>query len=198
LNNTRKYTKQELIEGIARSDSNIIKQIYSENFRTIRHMVVSNSGNEYDAKDVFQEVLVILYRKTRDKNFELTCSLNTFLYSIARIFWLNELKNRKRSCEFIDMEDQFVNLDQSVTEIIERNDRLRLYREKFEELSEDCKKILRMFLNNIPIKEITKIMRYSSDQHTKNRRFRCKKSLIDRIRNNSKFNELGHEENKNN
>jgi hypothetical protein len=95
----------------------------------------------------------------------------------------------------LETDEVFLNTDRSIIDLIELNERLQLYRNKFEELSDDCKKVLRMFLNNVPIREITLAMGYSSDQHTKNRRFRCKKSLIHRIVNSSTYKELGYEKN---
>jgi RNA polymerase sigma factor (sigma-70 family) len=186
---------QELLQGVAQSDTKIISFIYQDNFRTIRHLVVSNNGYESDAEDVFQETLVVLFSKVRKEELTLTCSLNTYLYSIARNIWIKELSKRKRKPESIDSEEVFLNTDQSIIDSIELNERMRLYRNKFEELSDDCKKVLRMFLNNVPIREITLSMGYSSDQHTKNRRFRCKKSLIHRIVNSSTYKELGYEKN---
>lgn len=191
----RKYSDSEIINGIERNDSAILEYLYNDCFRTIRYLVISNSGSEEDAKDVFQESLVVLYRKIKETKLELSSSLVTFVYSIARLIWLKELHNRsKRGIELKDTLDELIHQDQGIIDIIERNERLRLYREKFEELSEDCKRILQMFMNNISIKDITGIMGYSSEQHTKNRRFRCKKSLIHRIRNSGNFKELGNEE----
>jgi len=195
LTTETKYTTQDILRGVALSDNKIINHLYSVNFRTIRHLVVSNNGNESDAQDVFQETLVVLFSKVRREELELTCSLSTYLYSIARNIWIKELSKRKRKPESLENDELFVNTDHSIIDIIELNERLLLYRDKFEELSDDCKKVLRMFLNNVPIKEITSLMGYSSDQHTKNRRFRCKKSLIQRIVNSSTYKELGYEKN---
>jgi len=188
----RKYSTREFLDGICRSDTSVLKSLYKEYYPGIRHLVLLNSGDEDDAKDIFQETLVILYRKLKDPAFKLTSSLGTYLYSVGRFIWLNELDHRKKYVEIEDESETMISDEKEVIELIERNERLRLYREKFEELSDDCKRVLRMFLNNVPIREITKAMGYNSDQHTKNRRFRCKKSLIHKIQECSKFKELGH------
>ncbi len=86
--------------------------------------------------------------------------------------------------------------DLEIQDAIERKERLQFFREKFDELSEDCKQILNMFLNKIPISDITKMMGYASDQHTKNRRLRCKMSLINKIKSSEYFNELSDGKNK--
>lgn len=192
-----KYSIDELLKGIANSDANVLNFFYKENFKHISHLVVSNNGNYEDARDIFQESLVVLFRKVREKDFKLTSSLRTFIYSIARLMWLKELSSRKRKKEFIESTITYTGEELEVFDVINRNEKIKLYREKFEELSDDCKKVLRMFLNNVPIKDITGIMGYSSDQHTKNRRFRCKKSLISKIRISRKYKELRNEGNEN-
>lgn len=194
MSDSRKYSPEEIIDGILSDNTIILDQFYRENFYQIRHLIITNSGNEDDARDIFQEAMVVFYRKLKTDNILLSCSLSTYLYSIARLLWLKELHRRKKSrVDLSDTLDDFNYQDKELPEIIARNERLKLYREKFEQLSEDCKTVLRMFLNNIPIREITKFMGYSTDQHTKNRRYRCKKSLIKSIRNSEKFKELGHE-----
>jgi RNA polymerase sigma factor (sigma-70 family) len=194
LSDSRKYSQDEIIEGIIANDTVILNQFYKENFLLIRHLIVTNSGSEEDAKDVFQEALVILYRKLKTENIVFTSSLSTYLYSVARLIWLKDLQRKsKLHVDFSDTLDEFMQHDKNIPDIIERNERLKLFREQFEQLSEDCKTILRMFLNNIPIREITLSMGYSSDQHTKNRRYRCKKTLINKIRSNAKYKELGNE-----
>jgi len=191
LKPVRKYSDQELLEGIIDGDPQVLKLIYTENFPGIRHYVFLNSGNEDDAKDIFQESLILLYNKIKSPDFILSSSLGTYLYSICRFVWLKELSSRKKYV-IIENEDlSIISDEKEIIEILERNERLSLYREKYKELSDDCKRVLKMFLNNIPTKEITQAMGYRSDQHTKNRRFRCKKSLINKIQECDKFKELG-------
>jgi len=196
LHNREQYSLDELLKGIANSDAKVLNYLYKENYKLVRHFVVSNNGNEEDARDIFQESLVVLFRKVREKEFKLTSSLSTFIYSIARLMWLKELSIRKKRSESMDSDNIYSSQELEVIDLIDYNEKLKLFREKFEELSEDCKKVLRMFLNNISIKEITQTMGYSSDQHTKNRRFRCKKSLVEKIRKSRKYKELRNEKNK--
>jgi RNA polymerase sigma factor (sigma-70 family) len=194
LSDSRKYSPEEIIEGILANNTLILNQFYKENFLLIRHLIITNSGSEDDAKDVFQEAMVVLYRKLKTENIVITSSLSTYLYSVARLVWLKELHRKsKNRVDFSDTLDEFMQHDRELPDIIERNERLKLYRENFEQLSEDCKTILHMFLNNIPVREITLSMGYSKDQHTKNRRYRCKKTLINKIRKSDKFKELGNE-----
>jgi RNA polymerase sigma factor (sigma-70 family) len=190
LNGKNKYTEQELLEGLISQRNDVLQSIYSLYFKTVRRLIFLNNGREEDAKDIFQETLVIIYRKLQKDKTTLNCSLKTYIYSVARLLWLKELENKRNRNINLEECDQFVDIEDNDYELVGVNERLKLYHEQFEQLSNDCKKILKLFLNNISIAEITKIMGYSSVQHTKNRRYRCKKSLIERIRNNPKYAEL--------
>ncbi|MBN2348878.1 MAG: sigma-70 family RNA polymerase sigma factor [Bacteroidales bacterium] len=193
MNKQIKFTEKELVNGILNGQNDVLQLVYDRSFKSVRHLVISNSGKEVDAEDIFQEAFVVLFNKLRDKNFKLTCSLNTYLYSVSRLLWLKELESRKNRKTNLSECDEFVNLSDDLYKLAFKNERLNLYREIFEELSEDCKKVLQLFLNDVPITEITKIMGFSSDQHTKNRRYRCKKSLINKIRSSKEYKELKNE-----
>jgi RNA polymerase sigma factor (sigma-70 family) len=186
------YSDDNLIHGIRQKDNAVFEYIIRQNFRPIKQYVLLNNGSEADASDIFQEALIIIYRKVKEPDFKLTSSLGTFLYSIAKLLWLKELSKKNRTVSITDEMESFIDTDANVAELITRNERINLYREKYDELSDDCKKVLQMFLMKIPISEITSIMGYSSEQHTRNRRYRCKESLIKRIRESKIYNELGY------
>jgi len=167
--------------------------IYRKCYRPVRHLVIVNSGSEEDAQDIFQESLIILYKKLKYNNLKLRCSINTFLFSIARLLWLKELKLRDGKFDDSRDCDTYKDEESDIIEIYEQNERLSFYRKIFEQLSNDCKKVLMMFMKSYSVSEITKIMGYNSEQHTKNRRYRCKKSLINKILQNPKYYELKNE-----
>jgi RNA polymerase sigma factor (sigma-70 family) len=184
------YKEKELIDGIVSENDNVLLYIYKNSYRPVRHLITANSGNEEDARDIFQEALIILYKKLKSDNLKLHCSISTFIYSIAKLLWLKELKIRGKEVKGYNDYDDYADESSNIVKIFEYNERLSFYRRIFEQLSEDCKKILKMFMKNFTISEVTKIMGYSSEQHTKNRRYRCKKALVNRIIKNPEYYEL--------
>jgi len=187
------YSEKELVRGIINENNDVILYIYNNSFRPVRHMITRNSGSEEDARDIFQDSLIILYKKLKARNLKLKCSVSTFIYSIARLLWLKELKTRGAVTKRIDDYDGWADEENNIARIYEENERLKFYRRIFDQLSEDCRKILKMVMNSYTIAEITSIMGYSSEQHTKNRRYRCKKALVNRIIQNPEYNELKNE-----
>jgi RNA polymerase sigma factor (sigma-70 family) len=177
-----KYSDDELLNGLVTRDEKILREYYELYYQSIRRFVTANHGNDEDARDLFQDALVVLYQKVRKDHLELRCSLGTYLYSVSRYLWLKELGRKKWLIRnAVDHED-FIDADSDIDQISEYNERLVLYRSYFEKLTEDCKKVLRLFIEGHSITEITLMMGYSSIQHTRNRRYRCKASLIKSIR----------------
>ncbi len=189
------YTNEELIKGVYNKDSQVLEHIIHKAYPTVKRMVLSNSGNKLDADEVFQEALIVLFRKIREGDFTLKSSVTTYLFSVAKHKWLHELRRLKPTEDIsfaYEVEDE---LEADTNYLIFKNERLKLFREKFDELSKDCKKVLRMFLMKVPLAEITKIMGYSSEQVARNRRFKCKEALVKSIQQTDKFKELSYENN---
>jgi RNA polymerase sigma factor (sigma-70 family) len=177
-----KYSDEELLNGLVTRNEKVLREYYTLFYPSIRRFIVSNNGNEEDARDLFQDALLVLFQKVRGQQFELTCSLGTYLYSVSRYLWLKELGKRKKIAHRVVDPEDFVDADTDIGRLSEFNERMRLYRIHFEKLSSDCRKVLSLFMEGHTIAEITLIMGYRSEQHTRNRRYRCKTSLIDSIR----------------
>lgn len=62
----------------------------------VERMVRNHGGTRADAKDLFQDALIILLGKAKDEAFVLTCSIGTYLYAICRNRWQEELRRRGR------------------------------------------------------------------------------------------------------
>ena len=193
-----KFSDKELFQGLIAQDERVLKEYYVLYFQIVRRYVLSNSGSEEDARDLFQDALMVLFQKSRSKGFVLTCSLGTFVYSISRRLWLKELtRRRKVSHESLDHED-FVDLDSDIEVISDRNERMVFYKICFGQLSEACRKVLALFAEGCSIAEITVLMGYTSEQYTRNRRYRCKQYLIDQVKQKLDLNEVRYGNNQTN
>ena len=88
--------EKALLEGLAASDKRAIETIYRENFNMVQSLVINNNGSADDAKDVFQEAMIVLYEKARSGTFELNCLIKTYIYSVCRRLWLKRLQQLDR------------------------------------------------------------------------------------------------------
>jgi len=187
------YTDEEIIKGIQSQNNDVLLYVYRKNLRSVQHYVVKNSGTDKDAEDIFQDALMLIYHKIREGALELTSSFSTYLFSIAKFYWLKHLDQRERRKTDYEECDKFINQTDGLLEDIIKAERRTVFIKHFNDLTTDCQKIIRLFLKGLMISEITKLMGFNSEQHTKNRRFRCKKNLIEKILQDPYFKELTNE-----
>lgn len=143
-------------------------------FPVVKKLILKNNGSTQDAEDIYQEALVILIRKIQDVNFTLTSSLNTYLYSVCRYLWSDELK--KRSKTFKVNEDGNLNQlkSEDFTEHIKEEFEYKQAEKAFNLLGEKCKELLQLFyFNKLSMKIITDKLKFSSEKVTKNQKYRC-------------------------
>lgn len=182
------YTDSAIIDGLKNRDNGIIRYIYKEYYPTIKFLITTNSGTETDAEDVFQDALVVLYRKIARENLVLTSSFKTFLYSICRNLWLQRLDRRVFSNEFLEMENLSEMQDElHLEQPEEEQEKYRLFQQHFLNLSQDCQKVLKLFMRKISLKEIADVMGFKTEKYAKTRKFMCKEKLKNSIINDPYF-----------
>ena len=187
------YTVEAIIEGLKTSDNNVLEYVYKKYFPIVRFFVIKNSGTDEDAKDVFQESLILIYKRLKDESLDLTCSFKTYLYSVCRIQWLRQLEKKKVRNEVVTDNQVFVQLDEDIEELVAEQEQFRIYQKHFQLLHKDCQEILRLFLKKVPLKEIAQKMNIKSDKYLKKRKYACKEALIKRIQNDPDYKRIRNE-----
>ena len=92
-NQTR--SDHELIEGLMKEGAQeTIRYLYRHHYESLSWFVVQNGGSSEDAQDVFQEVMVAFVNLVRQGKFRGESIIKTFLLSMNRNTWFNELKKR--------------------------------------------------------------------------------------------------------
>ncbi len=182
------YSDEAIIEGLRLRSDYIIKYIYQELFPMILFLVTKNNGSEEDAEDVFQDSLIIVFKKIKANEFDLSCSFRTYLYSVSRNLWLQKLSKRKQfSREFSDVETYITMTDYALSEKNQDElEKFRLYQQHFLTLNDDCQKVLLLFLKKVSLKDIAVEMGYKTEKYAKTRKYLCKEELKKRIINDPK------------
>ena len=182
-----RFSEQEIIDGIRRRDNRVLSYIYKSYYSAILNLVLTNSGSEDDAKDIFQETLIVVFKHIREKDdFSLTSRFQTYLYSIARLLWLKAIrvkkadqKNLNESHPYIDFEPPKPFNDQDI--------RYTMYQRAFVTIPEDCQQILRLTVDGVSQKEIAEKLGFRSENYIKKRKHFCKQYLINKIKEDPEF-----------
>ena len=180
---------QQLLKGIRDADRNAVIRIYDLILPSVIHWVKENNGTEADARDIFQEALIALFRKVESGDFQLTCTLKSFIRIMCRNLWLTRIRNNKKF-EVSEPEDiERVDLDQDLVGKLERSEKEQLFYKHFDLLGEQCRKIMMWFFDKITLSEIAKRLD-TSENYIKKRKFICKEKLVKAIQNDPSFLEL--------
>ena len=174
--------------AIRENDRLQIKALYLEVLPSITNLVQQNNGTEEDAKDVLQDGLMVLFEKVQQKDFQLTSSIKTYLYSTCRFIWLRKLKKNQRML-FTNEAGEGLIEDKDVEEVLIREERQALFKLHLEKLSNECRSVLKYFFKGIKLKEIANQMGYT-EQTAKSKKYTCQKSLVKNIQQDKRYAEL--------
>ena len=72
-----------LLNGLAAGEKSAVEAIYLENYLIIQAFILNNNGSIDDARDIFQEAMVVLFDRSKDASFDLKCLIKTYLYSVC-------------------------------------------------------------------------------------------------------------------
>ena len=160
-----------------------MEYIYKHYFRIIKRFVLENSGNIEDAKDIFQEAIFVIYDKIQKNELKLECSLKTYLYSVSRNMWHEQLRYKKKMItQFKDFEN-YIDFDTDFEILNKEILADYLFHKHLLSLTENCQKIIRFLLNKVSSKEISRIMGFKSEHYANKRKYQCKQNLFNRIKN---------------
>jgi RNA polymerase sigma factor (sigma-70 family) len=169
----RFQSDEELISGIINEDEEALKVLYKGHYPSILHFVKLNNGSEDDAKDVFQEALIIFYEKVKDGTLELNCAVKTFVYSVCRRIWLKKLSEKKRfSDKLIDPESFIEENDPALAD--ENEKKFSIMSESLGQIGEPCKTLIEDFyVRRMSMSEITEKFGYTNADNAKTQKYKC-------------------------
>lgn len=165
---------QEIIELIKQEKTDrAIKKVYSY-FPVVKKFVLHNSGSKEEAEDVFQDALIIFIKKVKEDNFVLTSAINTYLFSVCRFIWMEELRRKhKQMNESSAMAFEYYQ-NQELEDDIKADSMQKLAQQAVQSIGEKCQQILIMFYyKKISMKNIATALNFASEKVAKNQKYRC-------------------------
>ncbi len=180
----------DYIKGLLTNDRKVIQEIYDKTYPGIVSLVKKNSGVEDDAWDMFQEGLILILKKVREPNFNLSSSFFSFFYGICYNLWRNELQKKRRT-EVTLVDDNKYIVDDNIEDTMHKASQLSLYKEKFLGLGARCQELLKLHLEKrLKLKEIAKTMGYANENVVKQQKHKCQQQLILKIKADMRYKEL--------
>jgi RNA polymerase sigma factor (sigma-70 family) len=166
--------EKALLQGLARSDKKAIETIYRENYNMIQSLIINNSGSADDARDVFQEAMIVLYERVRSGSFELNCLIKTYVYSVSRRLWLKRLQQMNHYSQVTDNLQETVPVEDEIEENERINNEFQAMAKAINSLGEPCKSLLEAYyLEKKNMQEIALSFGYTNADNAKNQKYKC-------------------------
>jgi len=171
-------TDNEAILGILNNSESMLKRIYIAYFPMVLQLIISNNGNEDEAKDIYQEAIIVLYNKVKSGNFELSSKLKTYIYSICRRLWLKRLSQMSRYGGDIHDFQEYLPVDEDLVSHEERDIQFSKMEGALSELGEPCRTIIEDFyIKNRSMQEICEKFGYTNADNAKTQKYKCLQRL---------------------
>ncbi|MEO0573402.1 MAG: sigma-70 family RNA polymerase sigma factor [Bacteroidota bacterium] len=168
----------QLTAAFKKNDQKVMQKVYQHTFPKFRAHVLKNSGNEAQAKDVFQEAFISCWRNVKENKLKENSNVEAYLFSIAKNKWIDFLRssNFKKTVAM----DSFSHLS-IVSEETEKKDekesRLKVIQTALGELKGNCKSLLQLFyFERKSMEEISKVMNLAPAS-ARNQKYRCMEKL---------------------
>ncbi|KIC91568.1 RNA polymerase sigma factor [Flavihumibacter sp. ZG627] len=166
--------ERELLMGLARNERKATETIYKQHYNMVQAMVINNSGTADDARDIFQEAIMVVYEKVKSDEFELHCRLKTYIYSVARRLWLKRLQQITRFSSEVDDVAESVPVEEELEQHELQNQAFHMMEKAMHSIGEPCKSLLESYyIHKKNMAEIAGDFGYTNADNAKNQKYKC-------------------------
>lgn len=160
----------EVLERVSRGDEAALDYLYKKHYRMMTRIVLNNNGSEDEAKDIFQDALLVFWQKAISGKLVLTSKISTYIYSICLNLWRKELDRKGRlSSEQVE---------QSTFQEYEKNERIKIITDCINQLGETCRRILTYhYFDGLSMSDIADKLNFANTDTAKTKKYKCKKKL---------------------
>jgi len=180
-----RYSDSQLLQALRSPNPPdwAVRQLYVDCFPMVSSYILGNSGSPQDAEDMFQEAVVTFLEMAADGRFRAESSISSFLYSLIRNRWLNELRRQDRAHR--REQDFSAGQPHPPTDPASRLTERELgeqVKQLIGTLGEVCQTILLAFYyEDLPIRDILGKVDFRNEQVLRNKKTKCMKQLVETL-----------------
>ncbi len=160
----------EIIERIKVGDERSLDYLYQKYYGMMTKLVMRNSGTEDEAKDIYQDALVVFWQKVKNDQLVLTSKISTYIYSICQNLWRKELDRKKRLS--YEAKEGNTSMD------FDKEERIEIVNKSVQSMGDTCRKVLSYYyFDNMSMSEIAEKLGFANADTAKTKKYKCKKEL---------------------
>ena len=185
------HSDQIYLEGLANNDSAIIQSIYKKFVPKVVSFIRNNSGDEDQAQDVIQEVMILLFNQAKANKLQLTCPFDAYFFLLCKRKWLNELK--KTANKGVTIDDDVTSTNEPTEELLAQTEvfeeKQQLFDLMFQKLGDKCQELLKLSFTLKSMEEVAEKLQVTYG-YARKKKSLCTGQLTQWIQEHSRFKSL--------
>lgn len=155
-----------------------LQLFYDRALPKVRNYILRNNGGEADATDIFQDGVMILYKKVKEGSFDESQSVDGFLFTVCKNRWINRAKKISGQQPISEQENE-IEQEYSVIQELISGERVKLLKDVWPAIGERCQHLLKLMVwNEGSLKEAVEKLGFATIHAAKTKHYKCKQRLI--------------------
>ncbi len=157
------------------------EQLYRQGFPQVARMIKGLGGSYQDARDTFQDALVILYEKAVEGRLEIRSTASAYVVGIAKHLWVRQQRENSHLLAFSQMEKE-IDVPDTFYEPLEKP-KLRLFH-YLEVAGRKCLDILQAFYyQRMPLRQIAEEFGFANTRSATVQKHKCLEKVRAEVKN---------------
>jgi RNA polymerase sigma factor (sigma-70 family) len=154
------------------------ERLYERAFPRVAAFISKMHGSFNDARDLFQDALVIYYEKKLSEGFEITMSEEAYVLGIVKHLWFRKFKHDSKNTSLDEVE-----LNLTLTDELENTPNESKLLDLLERTGKRCLELLNAFYyEKKSVREIARSFRYRSEHSAAVQKFKCLEKIRDTVK----------------
>ena len=171
------FSDRQFIQRIQENDKTVLGEIYIKYEKQVSNYIKTHGGDDFDAEDMLQEAIIVLWQNVNNSKFNLSSKLGTYIVAVAKNKWRVQIRKRNKLSN-AEISENIIDAEDSPLEFILSEENKTIIQSAFDLIQPICKQLLILYyFEERSIEEITKILKFSNTNVTKSKKYQCKKSL---------------------
>lgn len=155
------------------------EQLYEEAFPPVARFVSRMGGTYPDAKDIFQDALIVLYEKVVGEDITIQVSAKAYVLGIAKHLWSRKFRQDQRNISLDDMEKDIA-IPDDFYKAPDTGHQLMRY---LEMAGKKCMEMLQGFYYlKMSMQEIAHTFGYGSTRSATVQKFKCLEKVREKVK----------------
>lgn len=179
IRSKKKYSDQELYQGLLANKAEIIEYLYREFPPLARALLLRQGGKEEEIQDAIQEGMIALWKNTRQGKYQLNenAKMSTYFVEVCKRRWAEKNRKKKNQSSMSIDEMPLLSPNPNALELWLKKEEMEQFETVYEQLNERCRQMLRRFYYEKESMKQIALAFAITEATARNQKYRCMQSL---------------------